>query len=100
MPFAAASNGRRPKVGQGGSEEETRPLNPNRDDCEDIENPFGMPSEVSKLDKNCCQECLSIATFVVIIVIYGMTFIYAWNAILRWSGVPGPWFPDHNISGH
>ena len=90
MPFAAASNARRSKGGHGGSEEETRPLNPNRDDYEDIENPFGMPSEVSKLDKKCGQECLNITTTVVILVIVGMLFIHVMNAILQWNGVPGP----------
>ena len=100
MPFAAASNARRPKGGHGGSEEETRLLNPNRNDYEDIENPFRMPSEVSKLDKKCGLECLSITTFVVIVVIYGMLFIHFMNALLRWNGVPGPWFPDYKISGH
>ena len=67
MPFAAAitsttRNARRCQSGHGGSEEETRydgngnvyyhhktrPLNPNRNDYEDIENPFRMPNEVSK----------------------------------------------------
>ena len=90
MPFPVAINARRPKGGHGGSEEETRPLNPNRDDYEDIENPFGMPSEVSKLDKTCCQDCLFITTFVVIIVIYGMLFIHFMNAIVQWMEVPGP----------
>ena len=98
MPFAIAINARSSKGGHGGSEEETRPLNPNRDDYEDIENSFKMPSEVSKLNKTCGQECLSITIFLVIIVIYGMLSIYVMNAILRWSGIPGPWFPDHNIS--
>ena len=93
MPFAAASNTRRPKGGHGGSEEETRPLNPNRDDYEDIEKPFKMPSEVVELDKKCGQECLSITIFLVIIVIYGIVSIYVMTAIFRWMEVPGPWFP-------
>ena len=98
MPFPVAINARRPKGGHGGSEEETRPLNPNRDDYEDIENPFKMPSEVVKLDKKCGQECLSITISLAIIVIFGMLFAYVWNSLLRWMEVPGPWFPDHNIS--
>ena len=93
MPFAIAINARSSKGGHGGSEEETRPLNPNRDDYEDIENPFKMPSEVVKLDKKCGQECLSITISLAIIVIFGMLFAYVWNSLLRWMEVPGPWFP-------
>ena len=93
MPFPVAINARRSKGGHGGSEEETRPLNPNQNDYEDIENPFRMPSEVSKLDKKCGQECLNITIFVVIMVIYCMLFIYVMTAIFRWMEVPGPWFP-------
>ena len=91
MPFAAASNTRRPKGGHGGSEEETRPLNPNRDDYEDIENPFGTPSEVSKLDKTLfVQDCLFMTTFVIIMIIICMLSIHFMNAIVQWMEVPGP----------
>ena len=87
MSFAAAINARRSMGGHGGSEEETRPLNPNRDDYEDIEN----PSEVSKLDKAFfVQDCLFMTTFVVIMVIICMLSIHFMNAIVQWMEVPGP----------
>jgi hypothetical protein len=68
MPSAAAiisatRNARKFKSGHGGSEEETRPL-------EDIENPFQMPSVVSKLDKKIGQKCL-IKTSVVVMIFIG-----------------------------
>ena len=50
----------------GVSEEETRPLNPNRNDYEDIENPFKIPGEVSKLYK---------VLFVLMLVIIAMLFL-------------------------
>ena len=76
MPFAAAISSatreaRRCQSGHGGSEEETRPLNPNRNDYEDIENPFRMPIVVSKLDKKFGQECL-IKTSVVVMMFIGV----------------------------
>ena len=71
MPFAAAisSATRDARRCRSGSEEETRPLNPNRNDYEDIENPFQMPIVVSKLDKKFGRECLINTSLVVIIVI-------------------------------
>ena len=79
MPFAAAitsttRNARRYQSGQGGSEEETRPLNPNRNDYEDIENPFRMPSVVSKSNKEFGRECcfktsLVVMTFIVFVLV-------------------------------
>ena len=93
MPFAAAitsttRNARRCQSGHSGSEEETRydgngnvyyqnkmrPLNPNRNDYEDIENPFRMPSEVSKSNKKFGRECcfktsLVVMTFIVFILV-------------------------------
>ena len=74
MPFAAAitsttRNARRCQSGHGGSEEETRPLNPNRNDYEDIENPFRMPSVVSKSNKKIGRECLIKTSVVVIMVL-------------------------------
>ena len=95
MPFAAAissasKNARRSKGGHGVSEEETTPLNPNRNDYEDIENPFKMPGEVSKFDKECVQECLTKTIFVVMLVIivmlFFMLFWLIW-AILQCSAV-------------
>ena len=75
MPFAAAisSATRDARRCQSGSEEETKPLNPNRNDYEDIENPFRMPSEVSKLNKEFGRECcfktsLVVMTFIVFIL--------------------------------
>ena len=53
---SSARNARRFQGGHGASEEETMPLNSNgKNDCEDIENPFRIPSEVSKWDEPCCQ---------------------------------------------
>ena len=79
---------------QDASEEETMPLNPNLNDCEDIENPFQIPSEVSKLDESCCQitvVVLMLALFIVLLVCF----------ILQWNGVPLPWLGNnHNIFGH
>ena len=74
MPSVAAitsttRNARRCQSGHGGSEKEIKPLNPNRNDSEDIENPFQMPIVVSKLDKKIGRECLIKTSFVVIIVI-------------------------------
>ena len=83
MPFAAAissasRNARRSQGRHGVSEEETTPLNPNRNDYEDIENPFKMPGEVSKFDKECVQECLTKTIIFVIIIIIAM---------LEWMGL-------------
>ena len=79
MPFAAAissatRDARRCQSGHGGSEEETRPLNPNRNDYEDIENPFRMPSVVSKSNKEFGRECcfktsLVVMTFIVFVLV-------------------------------
>ena len=71
MPFAAAisSATRDARRCQSGSEEETRPLNPNRNDYEDIENPFRMPSVVSKSNKKIGRECLIKTSVVVIMVL-------------------------------
>ena len=89
MPSAAAiisatTNARKFKSGHGGSEKETRPLNPNCNDYEDIENPFRIPSEVSKWDEPCCQitvVVLMLALFIFVSVCF----------ILRWNGIPLPW---------
>ena len=64
----AERNARRSQGKYGASKEETTPLNPNRNDYEDIENPFRMPIVVSKLDKEFGQECL-IKTSVVACVV-------------------------------
>ena len=79
MPFtatitSATRNARRCQSGHGGSEEETRPLNPNRNDYEDIENPFRMPSVVSKSNKEFGRECcfktsLVVMTFIVFVLV-------------------------------
>ena len=96
MPSVAAitattRNARRCQSGHGGSEEETRydgngnvyyhhktrPLNPNRNDYEDIENPFRMPSEVSKLNKAYGRECcfkISMVVMTFIVIILGLLF--------------------------
>ena len=95
MPFAAAiSSARR---FQSGSEEETRPLNPNQNDYEDIENPFQKPSVVSKLDKEFSQECLFNTSFflVMFMVVMLLCLIFA---LLQWNGVEVPGFPNDNIS--
>ena len=100
MPFAAAissasRNARRSQGRHGVSEEETTPLNPNRNDYEDIENPFSMPGEVSKFDKECVQECLNKTIFVVMFVIFFMLFLLV-CAILQWNGIRIPWWPTNN----
>ena len=74
MPFtatitSATRNARRCQSGHGGSEEETRPLNPNCNDYEDIENPFRMPNVVSKSNKKIGRECLIKTSVVVIMVL-------------------------------
>ena len=70
MPVAAAiSSATRNARRFHGSEEETRPLNPNRNDYEDIENPFRMPIVVSKSNKELGRECLIKTSVVVIILI-------------------------------
>ena len=79
MPSAAAiisatRNARKFKSGHGGSKEETRPLNPNQNDHEDIENPFRMPSVVSKSNKEFGRECcfktsLVVMTFIVFVLV-------------------------------
>ena len=73
MPFAAAisSATRDARRCQSGSEEETRPLNPNRNDYEDIENPFQKPIVVSNLNKEFGKECL-IKTIVVVMMFIGV----------------------------
>ena len=79
MPSVAAitsttRNARRCQSGHGGSEKEIKPLNPNRNDYEDIENPFRMPSVVSKSNKKFGRECyfktsLVVMTFTVFILV-------------------------------
>ena len=103
MPFAAAissasRNGRRSQGRHGLSEEETTPLNPNRNDYEDIENPFKMPGEASKFDKECVQEFLIKTIFVAIVIIFVMLVmlicsILQWNGIGVGDGLEFPWFP-------
>jgi hypothetical protein len=80
--------------------EETTPLNPNRNDHEDIENPFKMPGEISKFDKECVQECLTITIAVLVLVIITMLF-WLFCAILQWNGIVVAWWPCYNnISEH
>ena len=90
MPFAF-KNARRSKGRHGVSMEETTPLNPNRNDYKDIENPFKMPGEVSKFDKECVQECLTKTIIVVVIIIIAMLFLLI-CAILQWNGITVPGF--------
>ena len=90
MPFAF-KNARRSKGRHGVSMEETTPLNPNRNDYEDIENPFKMPGEVSKFDKESVQECLTKTIIVIICVIIAMLFLLI-CAILQWNGITVPGF--------
>ena len=83
---SAARNPRRFQGGRGASVEdkETTPLNSNRNNCEDIENPFRIPSEVSKRDESCCQ----IAFVVLMMALFIFGFICF---ILQLNGVPLPW---------
>ena len=81
MPFAAAissasRNARRSKGRHDVSKEETRPLNPNRNDYEDIENPFSMPGEVSKFDKECVQEFIFVVMFVIFVMVFLLICAY------------------------
>ena len=79
MPFAAAisSATRDARRCRSGSEEETRPLNPNRNDYEDIENPFQMPIVVSKLDKKFGRECLIKTSLVVMtFIVFVLTLLF------------------------
>ena len=136
MPFAApaissaARNARRPQLPMNshsaarnarrfqGGQEETTPLNSNRNDYEDIENPFKMPGEVSKFDKESVQECLTKTIIVIMCVIIAMLFLLI-CAILQWNGIGVgdgwefpwfptkvgvgwelPWFPNNKISDH
>ena len=117
MPFAS-KNARRSKGRHGVSMEETTPLNPNRNDYKDIENPFSMPGEVSKFDKECVQECL-IKTIIVVVLIIFVMLVMLICAILQWNGIgvgdgwelpwlppkvgdgwQWPWFPTNKISDH
>ena len=102
MPFAApaissaARNARRPQLSMNshsaarnarrfqGGQEETTPLNSNRNDYEDIENPFRITSEVSKWDESCCQ--ISVVVLMLALFIFGAVCF-----ILNWNGVPLPW---------
>ena len=81
---SAARNARRFQGGHGASEEETTPLNSNRNDFEDIENPFRIPSEVSKWDESCCQ--ITVVVLMLALFIFGFVCF-----ILQWNGVPLPW---------
>ena len=83
---SAARNPRRFQGGHGASVEdkETTPLNSNRKNCEDIENPFRIPSEVSKFDESCC-------TITVVVVMLALFIFGAVCFILNWNGVPLPW---------
>ena len=118
MTFAAAissasKSARRSKGRQGVSEEET-----NQNDYEDIENPFNMPGEASKFDKECVQECL-INTIIVVVIIIFVMLVMLICAILQWNGIGVghgrefpwfptkvgdgwelPWFPTNKISDH
>ena len=89
MPSVAAitsttRNARRCQSGHGGSEKEIKPLNPNRNDYEDIENPFRITSEVSKWDESCCQ--ITVVVLMLALFIFGAVCF-----ILNWNGVPLPW---------
>ena len=91
MPFAAAissasRNARRSQGRHGVSEEETTPLNPNRNDYEDIENPFKILGEVSKFDKECVQECLIKTIILVVLIIFVMLVMLICD-ILQWNGI-------------
>ena len=90
MPFAF-KNARRSKGRHGVSMEETTPLNPNRNDYKDIENPFKMPCEVSKFDIECVQDCLTRTIIVMMCVIIAMLFLLI-CAILQWNGITVPGF--------
>ena len=96
---SAVRNARRSQGRHGVSEEETMPLNPNRNDYEDIENPLQMPDEVSKFDKECVQECLTITIAVLLFVIITMLF-WLFCAILKWNGIDilcwGPLVSPHS----
>ena len=81
---SAARNSRRFQGGHGASVEETTPLNSNRNDCEDIENPFRIPSEVSKWDQSCCQ--ITVVVLLMALFIFGAVCF-----ILQWNEVPLPW---------
>ena len=81
---SAARNARRFQGGHGASEEETTPLNSNRYDCEDIENPFRIPGEVSKWDQSCCQ--ITVVVLLMALFIFGAVCF-----ILQWNEVPLPW---------
>ena len=85
---SATRNARRFQGGHGASVEETTPLNSelnsNRNDCEDIENPFRIPGEVSKRDQSCCQ--ITVAALMLALFIFGLVCF-----ILQWNGVPLPW---------
>ena len=82
---AAERNARR---SQDASIEETTPLNPNRKDYDDIENPIQMPTRNSMLD-------------LMIICVIGLAFmIFCFiSATLQDNGVRlpwwYPWFPNH-----
>ena len=91
---SATRNARKFQSGHSGSEE-TRPLNPNRNDYEDIENPFPTTSAVSKLDKEYSPECVFKTSCVLTMLIVVMLIII----LLQWIGVvPVPGFPNDNIS--
>ena len=102
MPFAAAissaTRNARKFHGYGGSEEETRPLNPNPNDYEDVENPFQMDSVASKLDKGFGQECVSRAIVALIFFMVALLWWLIWTT-LQWSGVELPGYPDKSFPG-
>ena len=77
---SAARNPRRFQGGHGASLEETTPLNSNRNDFEDIENPFRISSEVSKRDQSCCQ--ITLVVLMMALFIFGaVCFILSWNGV-------------------
>ena len=90
MPFAF-KNARRSKGRHGVSMEETTPLNPNRNDYKDIENPFKMPGKVSKFDKEFVQECLT-KTIILVMLVIGVMLVCLICAILQWNGITVPGF--------
>ena len=81
---SAARNPRRFQGGHGASVEETTPLNSNRNDYEDIENPFRIPREVSKWDQSCCQ--ITVVVLLMALFVFGV-----FCCILAWNGVPLQW---------
>ena len=93
----AERNARRSQGKYGASKEETTPLNPNRNDYEDIENPLQMrPSGNSILGTRFSDGCLYLTFNLIGLAI--MIFC-AISATLQDNGVQFPWWypwwPNH-----